>query len=197
MWEFDQKAGWVSKNWCFWTVVLEKALESPLDCKEIQLVNPKENQSWVFIEGLIWKLKLQYFGHLMQRANSLEKTLMLGKIEGRRKRGQQRMRWLISITYSMDMSLSKLWKMVKDREAWLAAVHGVEKSQTWQLGNGTTILDLQSQKLRWAQLSAFLWQCWWFLKFENTAHHNCSKLVLLLMKRHHLDSNIFRLEKND
>ena len=169
----------------------------PLDCKEIQLVNPKENQSWVFIEGLIWKLKLQYFGHLMQRANSLEKTLMLGKIEGRRKRRQQRMRWLISITYSMDMSLSKLWKMVKDREAWLAAVHGVEKSQTWQLGNGTTILDLQSQKLRWAQLSAFLWQCWWFLKFENTAHHNCSKLVLLLMKRHHLDSNIFRLEKND
>ena len=166
MWELDQKAGWVSKNWCFWTVVLEKALESPLDCKEIQLVNPKENQSWVFNEGLMWKLKLQYFGYLMQRASSLEKTLILGKIEGRRKRGQQRMRWLISITYSTDRSLSKLRKMVKDREAWLVAVHGVKKSRT-RLGNWTTILYLQSQKLRWDQPSAFLWQYWCFIKFEN------------------------------
>ena len=119
MWELDQKEGWVSKNWCFWTVVLEKTLKSPLDCKEIQLVNPKGNQSWVFIEGLMWKLKLQYFVHLMQRANSLEKTPMLGKVEGRRKRGQQRMRWLISITYSVNMSLSKLRKMGKNREDWL------------------------------------------------------------------------------
>ena len=88
-------------------MVLEKTLESPLDCKEIQLVHPKGDQSWVLLEGLIFKLKLQYFGHLMRRADSLEKTLMLGKIEGSRKRGQQRLRWLDGITDSMDMSLSK------------------------------------------------------------------------------------------
>ena len=91
MWELGHKESWVPKNWCFWTVVLEKTLESPLDCKEIQPVNPKGNQSWIFTEGLILKLKLQYFGLLMQRTDSLEKSLMLGKIEGRRRRGGQRM----------------------------------------------------------------------------------------------------------
>ena len=89
---------WALKNWCFWAVVLEKTLESPLDCKEVKSVNPKWNQSWIFMEGLIMKLKLQYFGHLMQRADSLEKTLKLGKIEGRRRRGWQRTRWLDGIT---------------------------------------------------------------------------------------------------
>ena len=130
MWALDCEESWVPKNWCFWTVVLEETLECPLDCKEIQPVHPKEISPGCSLERLLLKLKLQYFGHLMCRVDSLERTLMLGGIWCRRRRGRQRMRWLDGITDLMHMSLGELRELVIDREAWRAATHGIAKNQT-------------------------------------------------------------------
>ena len=123
MWELDYRKSWVPKNWCFWTVMLEKTLESPLECKEIQPVNPKKKTDPKAEIPILWPPNW--------RTDSLEKTLMLGRIEDGRRRGWQRMRWLDGISDMIYMSLSRLWELVLDRETWHATVHGVTKSQTW------------------------------------------------------------------
>ena len=131
MWELDHKEGWTPKNWCFWVVVLEKTLESPLDSKRSNQSILKEVNPEYSLEGLMLKVKFQYLSHLMWRVNSLEKTPILGKIEGRRRGGWQRMRWLDGTVDSTDMSLSKLQEIEMDRESGCTTVHGVTKSQTW------------------------------------------------------------------
>ena len=166
MWELDHKEGWALKNWCFWTVMLEKILESPLDCKEINQSILKEISPEYSLEGLMLKLKLQSFGHLMWRTDSLEKTLMLGKIEGGRRRRRQWMRWLDGITDSMDMI--RVNPGVGDGQvAWCAIVHGVTKSRT-QLSD-------------WTETELMLW----YYSFPDIVSHMYNGLMIPVLGNLH------------
>ena len=165
MWELDYKESWALKSWCFWTVVLEKTLESPLDCKEIQPLHPKGNQSWVFIGRTDAEAETPI---LWLPDDSLEKFLMLGKTEVRRRRGQQRLRWLDGITNSMDMSLSKLWQLLMDRGVTSCSPWGCKESDT-------------TERWNWTELNCDPW--FLILKFSHLSNKNSFSRHCLLWQR--------------
>ena len=148
MWELDCEEIWAPKNWCFWTVVSERLLRVPWTARRSNQSILKEISPGCSLEGLTLRMKLQYFGHLMRRADSLEKILMLGRTRGRRRRGQQRMRWLDGITDLMDMGLCRHQELVMDRQAWRAVVRGVTKSQTW-LSDWTELMHICIWPILW------------------------------------------------
>ena len=156
--ELDCKESWAWKNWCLWTVVLEKTLESPR--RRSNQLMLREISPECSLEGLMLKLKLQYFGHLIWRTDSLEKTLMLGKTESRKRKGWQKMRWLDGIIDSMDVSLNKLPELVMDREAWCATVHGVSKSWT-QLSDWTEVIHVSLERGKASLSSILAWKIPW------------------------------------
>ena len=155
MWEMDYKESWALRNWCFWTAVLEKTLESPLGCKEIQPVHPKGNWSWISIGRTDVEAELQYFGHLVGRTDWLEKTLMLGKIEGRRGRGRQRMKWLDGITDSMGMSLSKFHGQ---GSLAFCSLWGHKESDTTERMNWTELIPTPSWVLILILIPSSVWE---------------------------------------
>ena len=179
--ELDHKEGWKPNNWCFWTVVLQKILGSPCSAKRSNQTILKEINPEYSLEGMMLTLKLQYFAHLMWRADLLENSLMLGKIKGRRRSGWQRMSWLDGVNDSMDMSLRELWEMVKNRQVWCAAVHGVTKSHTgrrlnnqsgpkWELCQVLNVSLLSSYlKIRALKKNECLWSIYWNAK----VHSDC------------------------